>query len=109
MIHKKQKLTVLKKTFFYGSADRAQTEFSLLLCFFTEIIEEEKYRIYKVFSFFVSRIFCLLFLIELLKLKLRYDFLENFTVLLLKREFVLGNLTNSSRSKNTETEFTGHF
>ncbi len=94
---------------------QAKTEFSLLLCFFTEIMGEEKfqvekkYRIYKVFIFFVSRIYCLVFLIEVLKLKLRYGFVENFTALLLKREFVLGDLRNRSGSKNTETEFTVNF
>ncbi len=31
-------------------------------------------------------------LIEVLKLKCRYDFVENFTILLLKNEFALGNL-----------------
>ncbi len=94
---------------------QAQAEFSLLLCFFTTIIGEakfqveKKYRIYKVFIFFVSRIFCLVFLIEVLKLKFRHSFVENFMALLLKREFVLGDLRNRSGSKNTETEFRVNF
>jgi hypothetical protein len=48
-------------------------------------------------------------LIEVHKLKLRHGFVENFTALLLKREFVLGDLRNRSGSKNTEAEFTVNF
>jgi hypothetical protein len=69
----------------------------------------KKYQIYKVLIFFVSRIICLVFLIEILELKFRYGFVENFTVLLLKTEFVLGNLRNRSYRKNIETGFTVNF
>ncbi len=63
----------------------------------------------KVFIVFASRIICLVLLIEVLELKFRHDFVENFTALLLKKEFVLGNLRNRSKSKNTETGFTVNF
>ena len=75
---------------------------TLLLRFFTEIIGEEKVQVEKntkftKFSFsFASRIICLVFLIDVLKLKFRYDFVQDFTALLLKKEFVLGDIWNRS-------------
>ena len=113
--------SALKKSFFYRPGDRAHLKvpitnwvLTFVILFYgnnrrRKISSRKKYRIYKVFIFFVSRIYCLVFLIEVLKLKLRYGFVENFTALLLKREFVSSDLRNKSGSKNTETEFTVNF
>ena len=107
--------------FFYRPGDRAHLKvpitnwvLTFVILFYgnnrrRKISSRKKYRIYKVSIFCVSRIYCLVFLIEVLKLKLRYVFVENFTALLLKREFVSGDLRNKSGSKNTETEFTVNF
>jgi hypothetical protein len=54
----------------------------------------EKYQIHKILIFFGSSIICSVFLIQVLKLNFRCDFLENFTALLLKGEFVLGDPRN---------------
>ncbi len=75
----------------------------------TKKFESKKYRIYKIFIFSASHIICLVVLIEGLKLKFRYDFVENFMALLSKKEFVLRDLRNRSSSKNTEVGFTVNF
>jgi hypothetical protein len=69
-----------------------------LLSFFAEIIGEKKFQSKKIlkkytkFSFFPH----VVFLIEVLRLKFKYDFVENFMALLLQKEFVLGDLRNRS-------------
>jgi hypothetical protein len=88
---------------FYISRERAHlkasnsTEFSVLLCFFVEIIGKEKVQDEKNIRFakllfFLSRIICFVSLMEVFELRFRYSFVQNFTVLLLKTDFVLGNL-----------------
>jgi hypothetical protein len=68
---------------------QTQTESPLLLRFFTDITKEEKVQVEKNFKFTKFSFFCLgynlIFLIELLKLKFRDDFIENFMALLLKK------------------------
>ncbi len=102
---------------FYISRERAHlkapnsTEFSVLLCFFVEIIGKEKVQDEKNIRFAkllfcLSRIICFVSLMEVFELRFRYSFVQNFTVLLLKIDFVLGNLWNRSYSKNIETGLT---
>jgi len=69
----------------------------------------KKCQMYKVFIFSAYRRIYLVFLIEVLRLKFKYDFVENFMAVLLKKEFVLGDLRNRSSNKNTEIEFTVNF
>ena len=79
-----------------------QTEFSLWLSFSTPIIGEEKVQVEKnieftKFSFFSASLrTCLVFLVEVLKLKFRYDFVDNLMALLLKKESVRGDPRNRS-------------
>jgi hypothetical protein len=56
--------------------------------------------------FFLSRIICFVSLMDVFELRFRYSFVQNFTVLLLKTDFVSGNLWNRSYSKNIETGLT---